>query len=92
MEYETDPSHVDLICKSLELADSKPVLSPGAKNPVPELEADKTNPSDNSATMQKSSDNGPNLRRQHDVHEQGAPLEPIGEPLNILDMFFARSD
>ena len=41
LEYEADPRHVDLITSSLNLSESKPVSTPGVKNPEPDLEADK---------------------------------------------------
>ena len=41
LEYEADPRHVDLITESLDLAESKPVATPGVKNPDPALEAEK---------------------------------------------------
>ena len=46
LEYEADPRHVDLIVSSLNLHESKPVATPGVKNPVPELEAEKSNDDD----------------------------------------------
>ena len=52
LEYEADPRHVDLIVESLELADSKPVATPGVKNPIPELEAQKTSEPASSTPVQ----------------------------------------
>ena len=42
LEYEADPRHVDLITESLDLVESKPVATPGVKNPDPSLEAEKS--------------------------------------------------
>ena len=39
LEYEADPRHVELIAESLEIVDCKPVVTPGVKNPLPELES-----------------------------------------------------
>ena len=33
LQYEADPRHVELLAKSLGLADSKPVATPGVKKP-----------------------------------------------------------
>ena len=41
LEYEADPRRVDLITQSLDLENSKPVATPGVKNPDPGLEAEK---------------------------------------------------
>ena len=42
LEYEADPRHVDLIVQSLNLEKSKPVATPGTKNPDPGLETEKS--------------------------------------------------
>ena len=41
MEYEADARHVDLITGYLDLVKSKPVVTPGVKNPDSGLEIDK---------------------------------------------------
>ena len=54
LEYEADPRHVELIVESLQLQDSKPVSSPGVKNPDSSTEAatKDDDPSSTSATVQ----------------------------------------
>ena len=53
LEYETDPRYVEVIVESVQLQDSKPVTSPGVKNPDSSTEAaTKDDDPSTSATVQ----------------------------------------
>jgi hypothetical protein len=77
LEYEADPRHVDLIVESLELADSRPVVTPGVKNSIPEIEAQKTSELASSTTVHVSDSHS---------HE---PETATGYPENLLDILCA---
>ena len=74
LEYEADPRHVELIVESLQLQDSKPVTSPGVKNPDSSTEAatKDDDPSSTSATVQAGL-------------EPGETSEETLEPENLLE-------
>lgn len=81
LEYETDPRHVDLSVEFLKLADSKPVVTPGVKNPIPELKAQKTSELASSAAVHV-------MPMESDTHLHD-PETDTGYSENGLDMLCA---
>ena len=75
LEYEADARHVELIVESLQLQDSKPVTSPGVKNPDSSTEAaTKDDDPSTSATVQAGL-------------EPDETSEEMLEPENLLDCY-----
>ena len=85
LEYEADPRHVELITESLELADCKPVCSPGVKNPSPELE-----PFKNEEGCTALGDEGPKAEQNGDgTMGPKAEQHDSGEVCNLMDFYCA---